>query len=863
MAVDLTLFRGNAPYASQLFGVYQPLIGWRAERGKMRVAREKLARLRGVLALMKQDVAFSQPAGGSRQRRTRLFDVFAPVVAGRFEAAVGEFRTRSGRLPSGAEWRETVEAMQLAHVAAAVEKAALRQGSPGGRLAVQRRTGLSPQEMESRGAVEIPGSGVVVGPASAAAGALTTSASAERAAANILLYLAREVPAAMEVLMRLPPAWKPILELIDPMSLFDPETQDAFLSPLGLLQLYRQFFFDLDSFLGPAVAHFWVSPGTTLELIETHQRKTLRERKVEQHTLSVVKRDSKSEEEDELSTRISDQNSQNTSLGISANAGVNVGVFQASASVNVGLNSSRQSSQEVAHASTRSQSEQLSTELRREYKTTVRTVLETEDTSARNYKIANPSDRLINYELRRKMRRIAVQLQHVGAQLCWQVYVDNPGASMGVAELVHVAQREDLTSTLQPPEAPQQLPAREVDITVDFPWEPADPNYSAPPDGFYTNGTDELIDAKIVWQKRVRGTPPGPGYTLAFVNQRDVQGTSPEAEAPPSVSAEFDVAESSADEFVIKLRQVCFGEQTALRFFLVLTWNPPSQEEALETFKEQWADYEEKKARAERDAFVQAARDRVKVAGDVLPRATEDLRAEERSAIFGRLVKMLRRGAADEADHVTVELIRALFDVEKMLYFVADAWWRPRRVAAPRTSSGVEILTGDDKVGWGGVAAKGRDNYLVTENSRPAPRGASLGWLLQLDGDNHRNAFLNSPFVKAVVPVRPGRERAALNWLKRAQVEGTEGLDAPYRGSEPELRGRTLEQAVMALADDVASAGTSAENMLAAERVFETGFDPLEGGFRLESEPYEVFDQWVEVLPTDQLVAVEYTPSTE
>ncbi|WP_204116797.1 hypothetical protein [Streptomyces sp. CS081A] len=48
-----------------------------------------------------------------------------------------------------------------------------------------------------------------------------------------------------------------------------------------------------------------------------------------------------------------------------------------------------------------------------------------------------------------------------------------------------------------------------------------------------------------------------------------------------------------------------------------------------------------------------------------------------------------------------------------------------------------------------------------------------------------------------------------------------------------------------------------------SEKVFESGFDPLEGGFR-PAEPYQVFDQWVEVLPTDQVaaVAVRYGPKT-
>ena len=44
------------------------------------------------------------------------------------------------------------------------------------------------------------------------------------------------------------------------------------------------------------------------------------------------------------------------------------------------------------------------------------------------------------------------------------------------------------------------------------------------------------------------------------------------------------------------------------------------------------------------------------------------------------------------------------------------------------------------------------------------------------------------------------------------------------------------------------------------------GQGPLEGGFRVQSagEQFEVFDQWVEILPTDQIVPVEvaYDPKT-
>ncbi|HKO21918.1 MAG TPA: hypothetical protein VJX91_04630, partial [Candidatus Eisenbacteria bacterium] len=50
------------------------------------------------------------------------------------------------------------------------------------------------------------------------------------------------------------------------------------------------------------------------------------------------------------------------------------------------------------------------------------------------------------------------------------------------------------------------------------------------------------------------------------------------------------------------------------------------------------------------------------------------------------------------------------------------------------------------------------------------------------------------------------------------------------------------------------------------DRVYEHGFFPLKGGFRsnVGEDDYEIFDQWTEVLPTDQIVPVEvtYDPKT-
>jgi len=114
-----------------------------------------------------------------------------------------------------------------------------------------------------------------------------------------------------------------------------------------------------------------------------------------------------------------------------------------------------------------------------------------------------------------------------------------------------------------------------------------------------------------------------------------------------------------------------------------------------------------------------------------------------------------------------------------------------------------------------------------------------------------------------VIPIRPGMEEAALNWLTKAHVEGTDGLDDKYvAGSEDaELNGKTVGEALRILAQRLKTVNTDPRSALQAEVVYEEGFNPLAKGIRAPNgTPYEMVDQWVEVLPTDQVVAVEYPP---
>jgi hypothetical protein len=142
-----------------------------------------------------------------------------------------------------------------------------------------------------------------------------------------------------------------------------------------------------------------------------------------------------------------------------------------------------------------------------------------------------------------------------------------------------------------------------------------------------------------------------------------------------------------------------------------------------------------------------------------------------------------------------------------------------------------------------------------------------------------------------------------MNWLQNVSVEGSDGLGDAYAAPQPELNAIraslglaagavvTISHAIRHLCQVVAQKQREAnvvnkypeteindDNKVSAtpiEKVYEHGFYPLQGGFRVdpadpEADPnntarnFQVFDQWIEILPTDQIVPVEvaYNPKT-
>lgn len=762
----------------------------------------------------------------------------------------------------------------------------------------------------------------------------------------------------------------------DPFAKFDPKNdiKDVSLSPLGVVHLYRQYFFELDSFLSTPVSHVWLSPGSSVELIETSTKKTTVEKTFETSIESINKSEKQNTVQDDISESVKENNKNDSKSGFSNTLETAYATSKLSATASLNMDKTQEVAREQINKRMRQQTEKASSEMKQNFKTTFKTITETTDTSSKRYVLNNSTDKLINYEMRRKMRQVGVQVQDIGTYLCWEAFVDEPGEQLGLANLVHIAKPADLITVTKPTLEKVNIAPIEVEFEVAMDWTFTDniPKYNdftlkflplsqttiRIPDGFEIDTTKPIFNlektvdesfgsdkAKNEARKMVIGAKFIPEQSLVRVG----------VVLPKTLPEKIDLATLANlregykwdDPYKTKVRGKIICKPTEAKI-KELEAAKKTETDAVVNSAQNAADAENEKR--EKEAYYNSVKDRIKVAGNIRKRKFEDLREEERIIVYRNLIKALMTeqnySFADNASrHVLSELINSIFDVDKMLYFVAPEWWKARKHAklsiggdnlaiTPPTSissmiQGAFKLGGSSKteqrlqyiiqpmniptktaktfsindsiVNWNDQKDR-PDNYFITEESEPAPMGSSLGWLLQLDGDDLRNAFLNAPWVKAVIPIRPGKELAAINWLKSANIEGSTGLEKPYSAPPDELRkikkvlldehaddpvkdkdinDISLEDAIRKLCIDVKKKeiASNKESLYPKEelddrnkvlstpisKVYEHGFYPLKGGFKAKTEePFEVISQWIEVVPTDQIVPVEvtYNPQT-
>ena len=944
---DLTKYTNVLPYASELFGVYQPLLGWKSKRLEKRFNEGFKKEKKNLLEKLKNQ--FSDLVNLDFNNNDELIISIESGILKELETR-GSNSIVLDKLYTALDKLDKIDSTVWDKV---INKKAIN-----GILKKDVTEFYSniytnrPKEHSSRkNQRDLDAIALSV---------LKNQLQHESSVAGILLYLVKEKSYVAldeifyksvnkseqsEVLISRIKAERSSEAFLDIENL-DPTEKEQLegvtVSPISVVHLFRQYFFELDTFLGTPESHVWLSPGSSVTLIEEHTRRTLTERTME-NTFDIFTRSESVETvKDEISEAVNDENSKTLNLG----ASVTASYAKISATASFDYESSQNSAREKTHTSMREQTQKLSSEIRKNFKSTFRTVEEVTDFSSTKHVLANSTDKLINYELRRKMRQIGVQVQDIGTFLCWQTYVDDPGRDLGLSKLIHVAQSAELDGIQHPEEIPRLQTHRESK-SITIPFIPENPE-GADRDEVYVRGieADGNNEGGGGNLEKIK-----PDFPLKFISPKanheliNVEFDSLGKPLTVSIVDETLKSENGQAEFTLYLDEVNFEGSNGIQINLILHWEPNSDanSEIDRKNEENIANFKISEKTAYENAYIETVRDRVNAVSNITPRNSTEMREEERIVIYRRLIQDMLLNKISQPDdktrHVLAELINSIFDVDKMLYFVSPEWWRPRlhqskqqlyvtskketsnhntsisgslstnlshshsEMYAEEFTNEVASSASDDTdssevdssvlvsntAGWGDIDNDMRDNYYITEESAPAKFGSSLGWLLQLDGDNRRNAFLNSPWVKAVMPIRLGKEKAAINWLKA--VEGMNGITDQdiYNSNNPNekdingnpLDGQKMLDVLMDLANKIEKkhkdslkkddypkesevsdpALVDADNTVTStpiDRVYEHGFYPLQNSFRANTEgSYEIFDQWTEILPTDQTVPVE------
>jgi hypothetical protein len=901
---DIEKYKGIPPYASEHHGVYQPLLGWESKLTKNWIQRGGTLidpRVKGILdgRLLPgpQDVQNNdpreflavplQPGAGKSPFKVMLSKNLNSELLKLVEAQVQTFvDNNEGRLPEDGEWNQLIEINSLMDA----ENGLLRKVND----ILRRRLFEEMQKM----LVQTRSLGFNDEMIAVAKSNHLELMQYESQIATFLLahaegqdgFVPNELKKLFSIKVALP--LSDILRPSDPLANIDPNDKSGVLSPVGFVHLFRQYFFDLGTFLGEPVEHVWLAPGTTIELIEVSTRKTMIERSEESTQETTARSEESTAIKDEISDAVKSENGSSTKLGVTTTNTVNYGVYQGTATGSFGAESTRKDAREHTQKHNREQTEKLSLEIKRSFKSVFKTVTETTDMRSRRYVLQNTTLNLVNYELRRKMRRVGVQMQDLGTRLCWQVFIDDAGATLGLAELVHFAESPDLANLKQPEIGPPPGPITKT-VPVPIPFQGMRTNDDYGPGANYGNTTpiggdgkhhgnrvntndEDAEDFEVVMGPfSFKFDPPQSNYELA-----EVRPLGPKANQQ-AIARPAENINKTNGSFDLVMDLVNFGGQPSISFDVELVFIPvePAFKEYEAAKKLAQDKYDVEVSRLRKKSFMESVRQRIKDASNIKSRPSWDLREEERTIIYRKLIELLMLDSWDLAiknpkdgdnsrlSHVRSEVIRAIFDVDAMLYFVAPEWWMPRRHQS-QLNLNVNVgdptvhLTDNDVVKWDDTE-KRDDNYKITEDSTVAKVGSSLGWLLQLDGDNLRNAFLNAPWVKAVIPIRPGREKAALNWLRAILGHEKDGWDTPYVGEDDaELLGKTIGQVLEIITDRMEKDNGDIKNVLEADKVFEHGFDHLASGFDAGLPANQVFSQWISILPTDQIVAVEYEPTS-
>lgn len=541
---------------------------------------------------------------------------------------------------------------------------------------------------------------------------------------------------------------------------FFPELKvEEALSPIGIAHFYRQLYFNADEGFGPIEQAFTVAPLETLEVVYETVRKQIHEEVLEMGLEQVSEAATETKNTDEVSDKVSSMIQRDTSAAMSASTSGSIGVWQASASVSASFKNAGQRSREQTSRRLKEVTTRAAERITKTFKLTTRDVDELTTTNLTRRIIRNDSASPVSYGLRRVLRRVRVKVQDLGPRLVWQLYVRTPGKGLARSKFVHFRESGPITVPNEPP----GLPPRPIG-------------------GTDTGSTSSSIKYGSTYYVTLV-VQPGADRKVTSVSIdsiTDLEGGGKDDLAPsPRNDNQWGPGWDASGSKFTKHIAILPGDSASVSISYTYAWEPADSVVAAWDKKRQEAVL----AISEEQLSTKFAREKALITerSKIKARPAADLRKEERYEVMNRMVSHLfaHTNQGQDPSPLEIEFFHRFFDIEAMFTYTHPSWWKPRYTP---------IATGME-----------RPAYEITAESEPAPLGASLGWMIQLDGDDRRNEFINSPWVRVCLPIYPGREREAIEWLSK-HIEGADGYDIhsgplgdllgqveQYRGQEEKL----------------------------------------------------------------------------
>jgi hypothetical protein len=598
-----------------------------------------------------------------------------------------------------------------------------------------------------------------------------------------------------------------------------PRVEEA-LSPIGVAHFYRQHYFNAEEGFGPIEEAFTIAPLETLEVVYQTVRRQIHEELLEVGSEQVSESAVETKNTEEISDKVSSMIQRDSSASMSANASGSIGVWQAGASASASFQTSNQRSREESSRRLKEVTKRASERITKTFSLKTRDIEDVTTTNLTRRVIENKTDQPVSYGLRRVLRRVRVKMQDMGPRLVWQLYIRNPGAGLARSRFVHFREAEQISV----PELPPGMPPKPKGGT-DTGTTSTDLRVGTPPTGGQT------YFAEIV----VQTTADRVITALSIDSITDLEGGGKDDPAPsPRNALQWDKSFNSATHtFKVKVG-VLAGDALSVSVGYTYSWEPApavlDEWEAERKKRVQELTQQLLNEKFEREKALITERSKIRV------RPPADLRREERYEVMNRMVSHLfaRGDDLSEPAPLEIEYFHRYFDIEAMFTYTHPSWWKPRYTPV---ASGLA-----------------RAAYEITAESEPAPMGSSLGWMIQLDGDTRRNEFINSPWVRVCMPIRPGREREAIQWLAK-HIEGEVGYDV----NSGQLK--TLLEDIERIREKEGALGVEGPDYVTIDST--VGDEPGDPSKPLKPEHvYPVINEFVVTVPTDGFVYDALLPIT-